>query len=263
MDSPNTQKIWVRRIGCGFSSLLIGFVCAELLVQGYVDRIAKKGKLMQPDSLVGWKYLPNLDIALRNSNGQLWQIQTNHDGYRTIPSRETSAAKRILILGDSFAFGEGINQEDRFDTLLHAQEPSWSLIGWREILRDRSYLFTERYSFLEPEVYAYSIKDIQRGVALYRAILHAEAAELMKRGVMVLIAHRGEGLLSQSHHLSPEFFEQMFTDICSSPNVFCISLEQSLHSYSHDAIFLRDGHWNGNGHQVVAAILHRYLHGLN
>jgi len=35
----------------------------------------------------------------------------------------------VLVLGDSFAFGEGVALERRFDRLVQAKHPSWSAVN--------------------------------------------------------------------------------------------------------------------------------------
>lgn len=100
------------------ASLLFAFAVAEGLAQAYVYGIAKKGKMFKPDPVLGWKVLPDLDMMRRNADGALWHLATNADGSRSRSFWNESTLVKILILGDSFAFGEGVDLEDRFDTLL-------------------------------------------------------------------------------------------------------------------------------------------------
>jgi hypothetical protein len=304
-------------------SLIGGLLLAELVAQLYVYTIAKKGKLMQPDTRLGWKHLPNLDLKRLNSNGQIWHIQTNSDGYRTSLSWNAQAQTRILILGDSFAFGEGVNQEERFDSIMERNHSSWNIknlgvmgygtdqqllagqqyfpelragdvlvlltfsndyidilrqrfagrakpwfeytdgnlilhvpvISFREWLRDKSYLASKVSSFLEPELYDYSAEDVKQGIALYKAIVQTTIPPLLERGVKIIIAHHGEGILGKSVNLPEEFFEEIFPEISNHPNFQSVPLDTFLQAHSAEPLFLNDGHWNPRGHKLVAEIV--------
>ena len=58
---------------------------------------------------------------------------TDQEGFRVAATDEESklfaddTTKRVLILGDSFAEGEGVDAEKRFDYLMQMQQPSWSI----------------------------------------------------------------------------------------------------------------------------------------
>ena len=131
--SGDRRNQTVKQIGSWIFFFLFsfstGFFLTEIIAQIYVNQFAKRGKLMQPDSLLGWKHRPELNLERFNSNGKLWRIQTNASGYRTEASWAKNATRRILILGDSFAFGEGVNIEDRFDTRLSEKRSDWAFIN--------------------------------------------------------------------------------------------------------------------------------------
>jgi hypothetical protein len=75
------------------------------------------GRLYQLDAELGWRTLPNLDVDRRNPAGEPWRIRTDVTGSRILPEAPDSA-QTILIMGDSFAFGEGVDIEDRFDVVM-------------------------------------------------------------------------------------------------------------------------------------------------
>jgi len=115
-------------------ALLLGIAAAGVLAEGaarvYVYAIAERGKLFEPDPILGWRTIPNLDLQRRNANGDPWQIRTNPLGYRSQELRpDPAATRRVLVLGDSYVFGEGIQEADRFDTLLSARFPDWSFVN--------------------------------------------------------------------------------------------------------------------------------------
>jgi len=110
-------------------ALLGTLVALELTARAYVYGIAKRSKLFRPDSLLGWSVIPGLDVERRNSDGRPWRIATNELGLRGPATWNPSAGRRVLVLGDSFAFGEGVDIEQRFDTLVSRDHPEWSLIN--------------------------------------------------------------------------------------------------------------------------------------
>lgn len=110
-------------------TLVIGVVLAEGAAQLYAHKVVKLGKLFRPDDQLGWAPLPNLDLVRNNHNGEPWLTRTNEEGLRGPSEWSETASRRMLILGDSFAFGEGVNIEDRFDTLIGKQFPDLSIIN--------------------------------------------------------------------------------------------------------------------------------------
>lgn len=103
-------------------SLVVGLVAAEALAQVYANHILHKGKRFQPDDRLGWVTIPNLDLRRQNSDGEFYHLRTDEHSYRgprEFPASDT--VRRILVVGDSFAFGEGTGLEDRFDTVLVEQ----------------------------------------------------------------------------------------------------------------------------------------------
>lgn len=109
---------------------VVALLVGEGVAQLYAHHIAKKGKLFEPDAQLGWKTCPSLALTRRNTDGDLWFIETDSTGKR-ISSSPTTVERRNFILGDSFGFGEGINIEDRFDAVLQAAYPdeAWTNLG--------------------------------------------------------------------------------------------------------------------------------------
>jgi hypothetical protein len=103
--------------------------CLELMLQIYIAVIAKRGKLFDYDLQVGWHTLPNLDLVRLNAANQQWLIKTDSAGLRTFSSQLATDRKNLLILGDSFAFGEGVMLEDRFDSYIKKAMPKLNIVN--------------------------------------------------------------------------------------------------------------------------------------
>jgi hypothetical protein len=110
------------------ASLIVGFIVSEAAAQIYVAKIAKQGKLFEPDQTLGWLPLPNLTLDRINPDGEPWRIVTDDQSVRG-PSTWQPGKTRVLMVGDSFVFGEGVDLEERFDTLLQEAMPDLSIVN--------------------------------------------------------------------------------------------------------------------------------------
>ena len=110
-------------------AVLLASLAAEGVAQFYAFRIAKRGKLFQPDATLGWRVLPDLNLKRLNADEQPWSIQTDRHGLRGPSEFAPQASRRLLVLGDSFAFGEGVDLPDRFDSVLAGQLPGYSVVN--------------------------------------------------------------------------------------------------------------------------------------
>lgn len=111
-------------------SLLISLALAEGAARFYVYFVVEHGKLFEPDPDVGWVVLPNLDLVRKNPAGERWHVRTSARGFRSQADefREGSSL-RVLVLGDSFVFGQGVALEERFDSRFGVAHPDWSIVN--------------------------------------------------------------------------------------------------------------------------------------
>lgn len=101
---------------------------AEAALRLYVSYAAKPARLFRADSQTGWSNNPNLRTSLVNAAGKEWSIRTDENGQRKI-ANNPAGGRRILILGDSLAFGEGVDIDDRFDAKMLATLPDVNIIN--------------------------------------------------------------------------------------------------------------------------------------
>jgi hypothetical protein len=109
-------------------SLIVGAAALEGAAQYYAAHIAMQGKLFAPDEELGWLPLPDLDLVRRNADGEPWRVITDRAGIRGPASWAPGRDLHMLVLGDSFAFGEGVDLDERFDTLLQNRFANLSVV---------------------------------------------------------------------------------------------------------------------------------------
>lgn len=110
-------------------SVVVGLVAMEAAGRVVAATVTKTGKLFRPDPELGWAPLASLDVLRKNANGDFWHITTDAVGIRGPSTWPDDDHTRLLILGDSFAFGEGVDLADRFDTLIRQQISKLAVIN--------------------------------------------------------------------------------------------------------------------------------------
>ena len=91
----------------------------ETTARIYLDFVLQYPRIHIYDNLLGWKLKKS--IIIRRKTRQFdYSTSTNSHGLRSdeIPLEKSHHVYRILILGDSMAFGEGVELEERFDQQL-------------------------------------------------------------------------------------------------------------------------------------------------
>ncbi len=97
-----------------------------------------QAELYQADDAVGYKLWPSLTTTFRypQTSDELIPLVSNSDGFRgSREFGEPDPRLRILVVGDSFVFGQGVRQEDRITEQLESLEPQWrvdnlGMTGW-------------------------------------------------------------------------------------------------------------------------------------
>lgn len=86
--------------------------------QAGLDRFYQQWKAVQvPDPYLGFRYAPNLDVVLEGHPDFIYRLRTNSRGLRNL---RAAGPVDALLIGDSFAFGYGVNEEDSWEARLQA-----------------------------------------------------------------------------------------------------------------------------------------------
>jgi hypothetical protein len=71
-------------------------------------------ELMTFDAVLGWKPRPNLDVRYFADRDDIFRVVTDDEGW---PGTHSVEASPVVVIGDSFAFGYGVNTGESFADL--------------------------------------------------------------------------------------------------------------------------------------------------
>ena len=108
--------------------LVVTLVAAEAVLRLYTSYVTKRDHLFRSDAQTGWSNAPNLLTTRINAAGEEWNLRTDQSGQRLI-AQNPRARRRMLILGDSLSFGEGVDIKDRFDVKMLSSLPDARVIN--------------------------------------------------------------------------------------------------------------------------------------
>ena len=129
-------------LACALLIPLAAFEVTARLFDAYVpagaDLTPTRPDLYTADPRVGYRLHPSqrVNVHYPPRNPRALSIVSNADGFRS--DRELGAPDvrpRILVVGDSFVFGSGVEERERFTEVLEWLEPGWrvdnlGMTGW-------------------------------------------------------------------------------------------------------------------------------------
>ena len=126
-------------------SVLIGLAAVEVALRlGNLFRPPndpprpRRADLYQADERVGYRLWTSTKMCYRYpvSNGRVLSVNSNSDGFRSEREfDEPDSRTRIVVTGDSFVFGDGVEIRERLTEVLEGMEPGWrvdnlGMTGW-------------------------------------------------------------------------------------------------------------------------------------
>lgn len=140
------RKRWILNLFLLFSSVLLSLLIGEGIFR-YVIKIPVPiyppvtwhyPELYQQNDAYGYSLKPSMTTTYwyPQNNPRELTVHSNSYGFRS--NRElskTSDKIEILVLGDSFVFGEGVEEDERFTNILERLQPNWQvdnlgMTGW-------------------------------------------------------------------------------------------------------------------------------------
>ena len=132
----NDWRPWFRRLltttvailACG-AVLLLGEVAARILRPEWQPGSEERVKFWRYDERLGWAHRPGQHGLFRHIDFCV-RVDINSAGLRdTEYPRERNDKRRMLVLGDSFGWGYGVEHDERFSEILEAAHPDWEIVN--------------------------------------------------------------------------------------------------------------------------------------
>lgn len=139
LTSPSERKYWFHRYPKLTLSIFTLFGClviiilAELSARAFFPQWAptteERVKLWVYDELLGWAHTPNQRARFNHQDFSV-EVVINSQGMRDSEySLERTEKRRMLVLGDSFGWGFGVELHERFSEILENIHPDWEIIN--------------------------------------------------------------------------------------------------------------------------------------
>ena len=144
-DRAAGRAEWLSKLLMIVASLALAVVFAEvaLRVSGRYQPpsyppICLRPGLVEAYQPYGYRLIPSrrTTYLYPHDHPRTLSLVSNREGFRSSRElEEPDARPRLLVLGDSFVFGDGVEESERFTNVLEAMEPSWrvdnlGMVGW-------------------------------------------------------------------------------------------------------------------------------------
>ncbi len=144
----------IQRLGLILIGVLLAFLGLEVVLR-FSDAVPEVGSPLHSfhdsDPSLGWRGKPNVRLRYHRPEFDTL-VQYGADGWRQPePPPPADPARRILVLGDSFAWGWGVSQGERFTDLLQARLPPTVAVYNRSVI---GFGTAQQYLLLERELTA-------------------------------------------------------------------------------------------------------------
>lgn len=134
-------------------SIIISLAVAEVITRAYMkDRLNswdERNVMYRYDSTLGWFPIKNLEVNIQGDH-----YENNSKGFRDIEHTPDNRPG-VLVLGDSFTWGYGVDQKNRYTDLLRRKLPLVSIfnLGVSGYGTDQEYLLLLReFDFYRPRI---------------------------------------------------------------------------------------------------------------
>lgn len=114
--------------GCIFV-IILAELSARIIFPEWHPMREERVKFWRYDELLGWAHNPGQRGRLNHIDFSV-EVVINSDGLRDDEySLERNSKKRMLILGDSYGWGYGVNHDERFSEILERNHSVWEIIN--------------------------------------------------------------------------------------------------------------------------------------
>lgn len=139
MTMPVGQKYWFHRhpkltvsafaiLGCVALIILAEF-SARVLYPEWAPAREERVKFWAYDDLLGWAHTPNQRARFNHRDFSV-EVRINSQGMRDSEYPvERTGKRRMIVLGDSFGWGFGVEHSERFSEILEDVHHDWEIIN--------------------------------------------------------------------------------------------------------------------------------------
>lgn len=114
--------------GC-IVGLIVTELTARVLFPAWAPAREERVKFWTYDELLGWAHTPNQRGRFNHRDFSV-EVVHNSQGMRDSEySMERTEKKRMLVLGDSFGWGFGVEHHERFSEILEHAHPNWEIMN--------------------------------------------------------------------------------------------------------------------------------------
>ena len=125
---------WIKNIALILVSVTIAILICEAAVRllGLGGTTLTRGMLHQYDPDAGWRCYPDLDAYYVLPDSFKVRVRSNSKGLRDSekPFSKAQGVRRIVVLGDSFMWGYGVENEETFSAVLQETIPGSETINF-------------------------------------------------------------------------------------------------------------------------------------
>ena len=127
-------RTWVLRGCLVLLSTLVALAVAGLILQrgaGQAVRRAEGPKVAAHDPLLGWSLRPHVRARHRTSEYDV-AVRVNAQGFRAdreVPEVPPPGVTRVVAVGDSFTYGQGVEAHEAFPALLERALPATEVVN--------------------------------------------------------------------------------------------------------------------------------------
>lgn len=139
MTPPTKREYWFHRhpklalsvsalVGCA-SLIILAELSARALFPNWAPTREERVKFWVYDELLGWAHTPNQRARFNHPDFSV-EVVTNSQGMRDSEyTVERTGRSRMLVLGDSFGWGFGVEHNERFSEILENTHHDWEIIN--------------------------------------------------------------------------------------------------------------------------------------
>jgi len=122
------QALFLTAVATVFT-LFAAELVARLLAPQWAPQHAERS-FWRHDPLLGWAHKPGQQGTLRHPDFSV-RVVISEQGFRdaVYPVERVAGLRRMLVLGDSFAWGFGVERDEILWSLLEARHPGWEIIN--------------------------------------------------------------------------------------------------------------------------------------